>query len=105
MIISKREIKRVIKSGFFPAFWLILSVYFGYHAINGEHGIRRYFELKKDIQIAKQQAKEIALRREELERKVKLLNAESLDKDMVEESAQNILSMGVDGDYIIIEKD
>lgn len=94
-----------LKTGFLPVFWIVLSLYFGYHAINGEHGIRRFFELKKELKVSKQQAKEIALRREELERRVKLLNADSLDKDMVEESAQNILSMGVDGDYIIIEKD
>ena len=83
--------------------WLVLTFYFGWHAVNGERGLRRMFELKQEIAVAKQVADEIALRRAEMEQKVQMLSPQSIDADMLEESARSLLNMGQDGDYIILE--
>ena len=61
------------------------------------------FELKQEIAIAKQVAEEIALRRTEMERKIQMLSPQSIDVDMLEESARSMLNMGQDGDYVILE--
>lgn len=98
-----REIRRRTRHVLSPLFWLVLTFYFGWHAVNGERGLRRMFELKQEIAVARQVAEEIALRRAEMEQKVRMLSPQSIDVDMLEESARSMLNMGQDGDYIILE--
>ena len=98
-----QEIRRRIRHLVAPLFWLVLTFYFGYHAVNGERGLRRLFELKQEIQIASQVAEEVALRRSEMERKVRQLSPQSIDVDTLEESARTLLNMGQDGDYVILD--
>ena len=97
------EIRRRVRHLIAPLFWLVLTVYFGYHAVNGERGLRRLFELKQEIQIASHVAEEVALRREEMEKKVRQLSPQSIDVDMLEESARTLLNMGQEGDYVILD--
>ena len=97
------EIRRRIRYLIVPLFWLVLTIYFGYHAVNGERGLRRLFELKQEIQIASQVAEEVALRREEMEQKIKYLSPQSIDVDVLEESARTLLNMGQEGDYVILD--
>ena len=98
-----QEMRRRVRYMIAPLFWLVLTVYFGYHAVNGERGLRRLFELKQEIQIASQVAEEVALRREEMEKKVLQLSPQGLDVDMLEESARTMLNMGQEGDYVILD--
>lgn len=98
-----QEVRRRIRHLLPPLFWLVLTFYFGYHAINGERGLRRLFELRQEIKIASQVAEEIALRRAEMEQKVRQLSPQSIDIDMLEESARSLLNMGQEGDYIILD--
>ena len=98
-----QEIRRRVRHLVAPLFWLVLTVYFGYHAVNGERGLRRLFELKQEIQIASQVAEEVALRRAEMEKKVRQLSPQSIDVDTLEESARTLLNMGQDGDYVILD--
>ena len=98
-----QEIRRRIRHLITPLFWLVLTIYFGYHAVNGERGLRRYFELKQEIQIASQVAEEVALRRAEMEKKVRQLSPQSIDVDTLEESARSLLNMGQEGDYVILD--
>ena len=97
------ELRRRMRHVLPPLVWLVLTFYFGWHAVNGERGLRRMFELKQEIAVAKQVADEIALRRAEMEQKVQMLYPQSIDADMLEESARSLLNMGQDGDYIILE--
>ena len=97
------EIRRRMRYLIVPSFWLLLTIYFGYHAVNGERGLRRLFELKQEIHIASQVAEEVALRREEMEQKIKYLSPQSIDVDVLEESARSLLNMGQEGDYVILD--
>lgn len=98
-----QEVRRRIRHLLPPLFWLVLTFYFGYHAINGERGLRRLFELRQEIKIASQVAEEISLRRAEMEQKVRQLSPQSIDVDMLEESARSLLNMGQEGDYVILD--
>lgn len=97
------EIRRRVRHMLPPLFWLVLTFYFGYHAVNGERGLRRLFELKQEIKIASQVAEEVSLRRVEMEQKVSQLSPQSIDVDMLEESARSMLNMGQEDDYIILD--
>ena len=59
----------------------------------------RYSDIKKGIQVAE----EVALRRKEMEKKVQQLSPQSIDVDMLEESARTMLNMGQEGDYVILD--
>jgi cell division protein FtsB len=98
-----QEIRRRLRHVLAPLFWLVLTFYFGYHAVNGERGLRRMFELKQEIKIASQVADEIASRRARMEQKVRQLSPQSIDMDMLDESARSLLNMGTDGDYVIFD--
>ena len=98
-----QEIRRRLRHLVAPLFWLVLTIYFGYHAVNGERGLRRLFELRQEIQIASQVSEEIALRRQEMEKRVRQLSPQSIDVDMLEESARTLLNMGQEGDYVILD--
>jgi cell division protein FtsB len=86
-----------------PIAGLCLIVYFGYHAINGERGLLTYRQLKNDVEIAKIQREKTAESKAKIENRVKLLRPESIDPDMLEESARRILNMGHEGDLVIID--
>ncbi len=97
------EIRRRFRHILPPLFWLVLTFYFGYHAVNGERGLRRLFELRREIRVASRVAEEIAARRSEMERKVGQLSPDSIDMDMLDESARSLLNMGKEGDYVIFD--
>ena len=71
--------------------------------MNGERGLRRLFELKQEITVASQVGEEISARRSEMELRVRQLSPDSIDMDMLDESARSLLNMGTDGDYVIFD--
>ncbi len=99
----RRDLIRRFRRVWGSLFWLTLIAYFGYHAVNGERGLRRMFELRQEIKATRRIAEEVAMRRAETERKVKALSPQSLDVDMLEESARSSLNMGQDGDFVVLE--
>ena len=99
----RRDLIRRFRRVWGSLFWLTLIFYFGYHAVNGERGLRRMFELRQEIKATRRIAEEVAMRRAETERKVKALSPQSMDVDMLEESARSSLNMGQDGDFVVLE--
>ena len=59
--------------------------------------------MKQEIQIASQVAQELAVRRTEMEQKVRQLSPQSIDMDMLEESARALLNMGQENDFVILD--
>ncbi|MCP4394719.1 MAG: septum formation initiator family protein [Alphaproteobacteria bacterium] len=96
---------RKIKQRYYlcPIAGLCLIAYFGYHLVNGERGLIKYRKLQNDVQLAKVVRNKTANQKDVLENRVKLLRPESIDPDMLEESARRILNMGHDGDLVIID--
>ncbi len=88
---------------FFPTVCLIMTCYFIFHAVQGNRGYRRMFQLKEEIVIAQKIAAETRAERVLLETKVKSLSPDSLDLDQLEESALRVLNMGNPDDQIIFE--
>lgn len=90
------------RSYFFPFICLMITVYFIFHGIAGNHGIKRMREVQEEIQVAKQI--QIATEKEKalLQSKVNALSPKTLDMDQLEESALRILNMGDTNDRIIL---
>ncbi len=96
------EIQRRMRYASMPLLGMLLLVYFGYHAVNGERGIRRYYALKKEIAETQKIALKYKQERQSLEKEVKLLSPESLDLDLLEERSRAVLNMGKSNEVVIL---
>jgi cell division protein FtsB len=67
--------------------------YFGYHAFNGAFGIWSMDRLKEQTADLAGQLADLKAQRKALETKVSRLRSESLDADLVDESARAALSI------------
>lgn len=86
-----------------PLFCLLMSVYFVYHTIQGNRGLRRYWQLDKEIELAQNIAKETAEEKKLMAIKVHSLSPTSLDLDQLKESARRVLNMGSPTDHVIFD--
>lgn len=79
-----------------------LAVYFGYHAVNGNRGLLASQQMEQDLDAFEQQLSALERERADLERKVERLRPESLDPDLIDELARDMLSMAESDDVIIL---
>lgn len=88
----------------FKMFFILLSLlYFIFHTLNGENGMRSYSIIKKQIIEKENLLKDLKKRERNLERNVKLLGNDTLDLDLLEERCRVILNYAFDDDIIINE--
>ena len=86
-----------------PLFCILMSIYFIYHTIQGNRGLRRSWQLDQEIELARNIAKETAEEKKLMSAKVKSLSPSSLDLDQLEESARRVLNMGNPNDQVIFD--
>ncbi|HEV7254621.1 MAG TPA: septum formation initiator family protein [Mesorhizobium sp.] len=85
-----------------PAISAAVSVYFGYHAFQGEYGIRsteRYLAREAELQT---QLRTLREGREALEHRVSMMQDGSLDRDLVDEQARRALNLSHADELTII---
>lgn len=78
----------------FPFICFLITGYFIFHGIQGNHGIRRMIQVRKEISFADEIKRAAVREKERLQTKVNALSEKSLDLDQLEESALRILNMG-----------
>ena len=76
--------------------------YFGYHIIQGEHGILAWLRLEKEVRIAKANAAVLSAERAQLEHRVSLLRPDSLDPDLLDERARAVLDYGRGDEMVVL---
>ena len=84
---------------------ILLSSYFSYFAIKGDRGYLKYLYLQNKVSEAEKMNANYDKTREELEQKVNLLSAGSLDLDLLDERARAVLNMIGNNEFIIIDED
>jgi cell division protein FtsB len=100
-----RHIRRQLKSIVGPVIGLSLSVYFGYHLVEGERGLIAWVRLTGQIRDAKSQAAQIHAEREAQDQRVSLLRPEHLDPDMLDEQARAALNLVGPGEIVILNSE
>jgi len=72
----------------------ILAVvgYFLYHLFAGNHGIRAEARLKKDLAQAQEKLKELEIEQALIQKKVRYLHPESLDRDLLDQRVRETLA-------------
>jgi cell division protein FtsB len=101
MVTGKRFRNVMLALGFY-AFAAVAVTYFAYHAHHGARGLQAKANYK--IRIATLQGELLGVRQEKLEweRRVNLLRADNLDRDLLDERARALLNLAHKNDVIVI---
>lgn len=83
---------------------VIFSLYFVYHTVIGQRGILSLIDISKELDVVKQELEQVRFERVTLEHKVKLMNSASLDLDLVEQQAKQVLGVADPRENVIIIK-
>ena len=87
----------------FPFICILITIYFIFHSIQGNRGLRRMVQINAQIKQDSILANQIKEEKELWQTKVKSFSPNSFDKDQLEESALRILNMGQTKDKIIFD--
>ena len=88
-----------------PLIALLLMIYFGYHIVQGERGLFSWMRLRQKISESEQHLAEIQSEKETLERRVHLLRPNSVDQDMLEQRAREVLNLGHSDEVVIYDEE
>jgi cell division protein FtsB len=71
--------------------FVVILIYFSYHAVSGDRGLLALIQLSHKIESARAELDVIHSTRLKLERNVKLMRSDSLDLDLLDEQARRLL--------------
>ena len=86
-----------------PVVATLILCYFGYHAIEGNHGLKAWLSLSAEQAKLSEQAAIIHARRDKLEKRVRLMKPDSLDPDMLSEQARAVLGYVHPDEMVVYE--
>ena len=87
-----------------PMFCVLILFYLGFHAVSGERGLFALFKENRKLEQLTQELADIRAKREALEKKVRLMSSKSLDLDMLDEQARNVLGYAGKDEVVIFTK-
>ncbi len=84
-----------------PALCILISVYFGYHGIYGNHGLLRLKQL--NIEVSEAQQNLMNLKAEVSDLKIKVDAIKMGSRDLIEEELLRVLNMGQADDLVVLD--
>jgi cell division protein FtsB len=87
------EIRRWLGQSVVPAFCFMVVAYFTYHMVQGDRGLIALNRLEKEISLAEQALIKSEVERQRLQNKVTKLRPDSLDRDVLDERARDVLGL------------
>ena len=93
-----RYLKRAL---FFTMSAVVLS-YLGYHAVIGDRGLLAWFRLQKEVETLSAELEQVRGERARLEHRVALMRPESLDPDMLDKRARELLNLAHPNEITIL---
>lgn len=97
----RHEMRRRIRHAAVPVVCACVVAYFGFHAIQGDHGLITYLRYGQYIGSLQLEYDQTVKAREQLEHRVSLLRSKSLDPDLLEERARDVLGFAHPNDRVI----
>jgi cell division protein FtsB len=101
MITRKRLRNIALALGFYALSGAAVG-YFAYHAHHGERGLHAKASYKIRIAQLEAEIQSVRVEKADWERRVRLMRAESLDRDVLEERARALLNTAHKNDVIVI---
>lgn len=96
-----RRLKRLLKAAVLPTIFSGVCVYFAWHAVHGARGLDARQVRLEQIAAARAELAKAEAEREAMERRVKGLSPDSIDRDQLDERARALLNM-VGKDEVVI---
>ncbi|MBL8806535.1 MAG: septum formation initiator family protein [Rhodospirillales bacterium] len=96
-------IQRSARAALGPVLGFCVMGYFAYHSFEGERGLYAYLRLTEEVRIAREHRDDVRAERIALERRVALLRADTLDRDMLDEQTRTILNYTRPDELVILE--
>lgn len=86
-----------------PFIFLMITLYFTYHLIQGERGLFRLFELNNELDQAQVLLNKSEKEKNSIEQKINSLSSDSLSADMLDELGRQELGFIKPNEYVIFE--
>ena len=96
-----RELRNRAKAIALPVLGACLVLYFAIHIVQGDRGLIALWQLHKQIEQADLALADVKAKRAVLEHRVRLLSAEHLDNDMLDERTREILNVARPDELVI----
>jgi cell division protein FtsB len=77
--------------------------YFGLNAYTGDHGLRAREQMDKQIATLTNDLAQASAERDTLQRRIKLLKSDSVDPDMLDERARQLLDYADPHDLVLMQ--
>jgi cell division protein FtsB len=77
--------------------------YFGLNAYTGDHGLRAREQMDKQIATLTNDLAQASAERDTLQRRIKLLKSDSVDPDMLDERARQVLDYADPHDLVLMQ--
>ncbi|MDX1580869.1 MAG: septum formation initiator family protein [Alphaproteobacteria bacterium] len=100
---SRLEILQRLKDALVPGVVMLMVVYFGYHAVQGELGLVSYLKLQQQITELEAEAAVVAEERGALEQRVALMRSGNIDPDLLDEQARKTLGYAREDEVVLID--
>lgn len=97
-----KELRRQGRQIIASIFGVAVIAYFAYHAVEGDRGLRAYFALSLQTELARAERDDLRATRQAVEQRVNLLKPGSLDLDMLDERARIVLNKVHEDDVVIL---
>jgi cell division protein FtsB len=97
-------LKRSLRAAIGPVLGFCVVGYFAYHSFEGERGVHAYLRLGEQVAIAQAHLEDLRAERAIVERRVALLRADSLDRDMLDEQVRALLNFARPDEIVILER-
>ncbi len=85
-----------------PVLGIAAITYFGYHTIQGEHGILSWLQLSGQVNQSNATLHALEGKRDRLANRVRLLHPDHLDLDMLDEQARRLLNLGGEDEILLL---
>ena len=96
-----REIKRRLKAAIAPLIFLSLVGYFGWNAVQGNHGLVAYAQRQQILAQAKADKAQSKADKDAWDLRVAALRSRHLDADMLDERSRAMLNLANPNDIIV----
>jgi len=97
-----KELRRQGRQIIASIFGVAVIGYFAFHAVEGERGLRAYFALNLQTELAREERDALRHDRMTIESRVNLLKPESLNLDMLDERARTVLNKVHEDDFVVL---
>jgi cell division protein FtsB len=96
-----RELKRRIRAGVAPVVFLAVTGYFCWNAVQGPHGLKSATIQQAVLRQAQGDLTAAEAERDAWQRRVRALENDHLDRDMLDERARALLNLANPNDIIV----